>query len=484
VHQYYKRLFKPSELLRLLSLAISLAVTGISSGQEDASQELDDNLSFDGDFTFDDDLFGGGFEFEESEPENAWLNNFTIRLTQQIYGQVNNHSVEPIPGYSFFRKSEIENNRLGINIRYQNPFAAGWLLQVSGQSRMYLKNDYQYEANNDNLEVESRINELFVQRSFGQHSIKFGRQTVVWGETLGNSVLDIINTSEFRDLSIIDIEDARRNQLMLAWDYFGDDSTVSSFINLFPEFNPAPVRGSPFFFEPEFNLTDYRREGDVLIEVGSQWRKSFEGSDIAIMAAYLFENQLRYEDPVNNIGNSIAEKNDFLLLGLSANRAIGKLLLNFDLAFSRGITADSFSFPGTNSIGQAIDLKKNQIGTSFGFEYAVSNDQSVSLGIQAQKLLNEDEGLLPGQSLTNDGVFGSWLVRYSNSLKNGDLVLSATFQGDLNAESLLALVGLDYSISDNWAINAQIISINAATGSPLLFFDEDLRLGTTLSYSF
>lgn len=482
--QFIECLPKPSQLLRALSLAVSMSVTILSSAQEDAPVELDDNLSFEGDFTFDDDLFGGDFEFEESEPKNTWLNDFTVRLTQQIYGQVNNHSVEPIPGFSFPRESEIENNRLGANIRYQNAFAAGWLLQMSAQSRLYLKEDYQYEAANDNLEMESRINELFVQRSFGQHSLKFGRQTVVWGETLGNSVLDIINTSEFRDLSIIDIEDARRNQLMLAWDYFGEGSTVSSFINLFPEFNPAPVRGSPFFFEPEFNLTDYRREGDVLIEVGSQWRKSFEGSDIAIMAAYLFENQLRFEDPINNIGNSIAEKNDFLLLGFSANRAIGKLLLNFDLAFSRGITADSFNFPGTNSIGQAIDLKKNQIGTSFGFEYAVSNDQSVSLGIQAQKLLNADEGLLPGQSLINDGVFGSWLVRYSNTLQNGDLVLSATFQGDLNAESLLALVGLDYTISDNWAINAQIISINAATGSPLLFFDEDLRFGTTLSYSF
>jgi hypothetical protein len=484
VLQIHKRLSNLSKPLRGLGLAVGLAVTGLSLGQEDAVLELDDNLSFDGDFSFDDDLFGSDFEFEESESQSSILDDFTFRLTQQIYGQINSHSVEPVPGFSFRRESQLENNRLGINIRYQNPFATGWLLQVSAQSRIYLKNDYQYKANGDNLEIETRINELFVQRSFGQHSIKLGRQTVVWGETLGNSVLDIINTSEFRDLSIIDIEDARRNQFMLAWDYFGDGSTVSSFINLFPEFNPAPVRGSPFFFEPEFNLTDYRREGDMLIEVGSQWRKSFEGSDIAIMAAYLFENQLRFEDPINSIGNSIAEKNDFFLLGFSANRAIGKLLLNFDFAFSHGITADSFNFPGTNNIGQAIDLKKDQIGTSLGFEYAVSNDQSVSLGIQAQTLINEDEGLLPGQSLINDGVFGSWLVRYSNTLKNGDLVFSATFQGDLNAESLLALVGLDYTISDNWAINAQIISINATAGSPLLFFDEDLRLGTTLSYSF
>jgi hypothetical protein len=29
---------------------------------------------------------------------------------------------------------------------------------------------------------------------------------VVWGENVGNSVLDVINTNEFRDLSIIDID--------------------------------------------------------------------------------------------------------------------------------------------------------------------------------------------------------------------------------------------------------------------------------------
>ncbi|MFT7295199.1 MAG: hypothetical protein ACI87Q_003060, partial [Pseudohongiellaceae bacterium] len=215
--QILKRLSNPSKPLRGLSLAVGLAVTGLSLGQDDAPLELDDNLSFDGDFTFDDDLFGSDFEFEESESQSSILDDFTFRLTQQIYGQINSHSVEPVPGLSFRRESEVENNRLGINIRYQNPFAAGWLLQVSAQSRIYLKNDYQYEANDDNLEIETRINELFVQRSFGQHSIKLGRQTVVWGETLGNSVLDIINTSEFRDLSIIDIEDARRNQFMLAW---------------------------------------------------------------------------------------------------------------------------------------------------------------------------------------------------------------------------------------------------------------------------
>ena len=61
--------------------------------------------------------------------------------------------------------------------------------------------------------------------------------------------------------SIIDIEDARLNQWMVVWDYFGDSGQFSTFINLYPEFNPAPVRGSPFFFEPAFNITDYDRDG-------------------------------------------------------------------------------------------------------------------------------------------------------------------------------------------------------------------------------
>ncbi|MGB1402047.1 MAG: hypothetical protein ACPG6K_09015, partial [Pseudohongiellaceae bacterium] len=74
--------------------------------------------------------------------------------------------------------------------------------------------------------------------------------------------------------------------------------------------------------------------------------------------------------------------------------------------------------------------------------------------------------------------------RYSNALRNGDLNLSATLQGDLSAQSLLVFLGLDYTINDNWSVSSQIISITAKTGSFLTFFDEDLRLGTTLTYTF
>ena len=464
--------------------ATTLLVALNHASAQDDVLVLDDDIQFEGDFTFDDDLFGAAFDDDSLANASSWLDDFTIKISQQFSGQVNNHSVDIAPGFSLPREADLETNRLGANIRYQNAFAPGWLFRASGQIRNYWKDDYEYEAAGDKVDTEYRVNEFFLQRSFGQHSLKFGRQTVVWGETVGNSVLDVINTTEFRDFNIIDIEDARLNQTMLVWDYFGENSNISSFVNIYPEFNPAAVRGSPFFFEPQFNLTDYDRDSSMLFEAGTQWRRSFEGSDISFMAAYLYENQLRYEDPANLIGDAVAETNDFFLLGFSANRAIGKLLLNFDLAYSHDVLADSFSFPGTASLANPVNLKKDQIGTSMGFEYAISNEQSVSLGIQAQMLLDEDEGLLPGQSLINDGVFGSWLMRYSNTLMNNDLVISSTLQGDLAANSLLALVGADYTVNDNWAVGGQIIAITSNEESPLLFFAEDIRLSATITYSF
>lgn len=475
--------------MRLTSIIAGLAAgtlsfaAGSGHGQDDVLV-LDDDVTFDADFSFDDDLFADAFDEDGAAPSSSWLDGFTVKISQQVSGQINSHGVDIAPGFSFPREADIETNRLQANIRYQNAFAPGWLLQASGRARAFWRDDYEYVAQGDSFDTEFRVNELFLQRSFSQHSVKFGRQTVVWGETTGNSVLDIINTTEFRDFSIIDIEDARRNQWMLVWDYFGEGSRFSSFINLYPEFNPPAVRGSPLFFEPAFNLSDYDRDSSLLFEAGTQWRRSFEGSDISFMAAYLYENQLRYDNPASGTGDAVAQKNDFFLLGFSANRAIGRLLLNFDLAFSHDVLADSFNILGSSGLANPVNLKKDQIGTSFGFEYAIDNDQSISLGIQAQKLLDEDEGLLPGQTLSNEGVFGSWLVRYSSTLMNSDLTISSTLQGDLDANSLLALLGADYTINDNWAISGQLIGISSNAESPLIFFDEDVRLSATVTYSF
>jgi hypothetical protein len=471
-------------LLTLAPAAVGqTAPTEESGAQQSIDGALNNELIFEDDL-FNDDLFGHVFGDTEDTKKASWLDGFTVRLSQQLFWQVNNHSVEPIPGLRIPKEANLENNRLGLNFKYQNVFSPGWLLQSTGQARWYWKDDYEYQANNDNIDTEYRINELYLQRSFGDQSIKFGRQTVVWGETIGNSVLDVINHTEFRDFTIIDIEDARLNQWMLVWDVFGNDSQWSSFINLYPEFNPPAVSGSPFYANTGYNVGDYQRGSETLFEAGTQWRKSFESSDISFMSAYLYENQLYYDYPVEGYGDAVAKKNDFVLLGFSANRAIGKLLLNLDLAVSLGVQPNESPFPEVTVAGSGLDTKKDQLGASLGFEYAISSDQSISLGVQANIVLNQSKGLGPQQTIVNEGIFGSWLVRYRNALSNGNLVISSTLQGDLAADSLFVSLGLDYSINDHWAVAGQIISTTANQQTPMVMFDADVRVGATVTYSF
>jgi hypothetical protein len=464
-------------------LLILYLVVPMALGQALEAQVLEEG-TLEEELIFADDLFTDAFDIIEDIDSSSWRDGLTIRLSQQISGQVNHHLVEPLPGYLLSKHGDLENNRFGINLRYQNAFALGWLLQGSWQARAYWPGDYEYTANNDNLDAEYRVNELFVQRSLDQQSLKLGRQTVVWGETVGNSVLDVINHTEYRDFGTIDIEDARLNQWMLVWDVFKDSGNWSSFINLYPEFNPQPVVGSPFYVPLPYELNDYIRSDKTLFEVGTQWSKSFEGSDIALMAAYLYENQLRYPQANPQPIDFVALANDFVLLGLSANRAIGKLLLSADIALSHGLLLDESTLSGGGGFGLASDIKKDQIALSLGFEYGISNLQSLSVSIQAKRMLDERDGLADEQQLINKGVYGSWLVRYSNQVMNDNLGLSATLQGDLEGDTGLLFLGADYSVNDRWQVAGQIISIISKKNSLLAIFDQDLRLGLIVTYAF
>ncbi len=466
-----------SKVFRPSVLALCCTFVCVNVGAQDSLDSLD-GLSFDN-IGFDDAFF-------ETEPSNtpAWLEPFSFRLSQQIYAQVNSHGSELADGSLYKKTAKTENNRLSLLTRYQNPFAAGWLLQASGQAKIYWPGDYEYRANDRQVDTEFRLNELFVQRSSNDNSLKLGAQTVVWGENIGNSVLDVINTSEFRDLTIIDIEDARLNQWLLVWDHFDDNRQISSFINLYPEFNPPPVRGSPFFFEPAFNLTDYRRD-KALFELGSQIRWSIAGSDLSLMGAYLYENQLHYSPPSNGVGDAETTANDYLLLGVSANRAIGKLLLNLDIAYSHDILVDALWSSSLSASGpKLITLGVNKLGATAGLEYAINNDQNIMVGVSAESLLNSSDKLESDQTLLADSNTGNALLRYSNSMRNGDAQLAVTIQSALDAASLLASVSLNYTLTDNLAIMSQIIATRAAPDSALAVLDEDVRMGMTLTWSF
>ena len=428
-------------------------------------------------------LFNELFESQDIRGTPNWFDAFTVSITHQLFGKINNHSIELATGQRFPKDSRIEHNRTGLNVRYTNAFATNWLLQGSWQARVFWNEDYAYDTNNKNIDTEYRVNELFMQRSSGRHSFKFGRQTIVWGETVGNSVLDVINHTEFRDFSIIDIEDARLNQWMLVWDFFDNQSQFSGFLNLYPKFNPPPAEGSPLNSALPIRLQDTQRNASPIFEAGASWSKSYPKSDIALMVSYLWENQLQYRVPTDELMSAPGIKNDFYLLGLSTNYQLDRILLTVDIAFSRAVFLES-SFLEITPFEIIADRKKDRLGISTGFEYVMSATQEVSLSATMEKTLDERDGLRDGEELSIQGTVGTWLLRYNKRLPHRNTTFSGTVQGDLDGNSMLISLRSNFALSDQIEIGFHMLYIDANYDSQMALFGQDLRLGATITYFF
>jgi hypothetical protein len=433
-----------------------------------------------GPLSFDDD----GHTAVQSESGSFLGNQLTFKLSQQIYSQLSQHHTDS----GRLKKATIEDNRLSLNLKYQNNFAPTWNLQGSAQAKIYWPTDYEFGTDNESIDMEarlenmeSRLNEFYFTKNLANHTLKFGRQTIVWGEAEGNSVLDTLNTTEYRDLSIIEIEDARLNQWFVLWDYFDGNTKLSSFVNLDPQFNPAIRKNSPAYTPQAFSLP--KEDGQTRFEAGSRLQWSIEHSDFALMTAYLFDNQLRYDVPPTFSGIT-AKESGYWMVGASANRAIGKLLLKLDLVYNHGLLEDTLLAPEAPFFTTRVSsVRKNQFGTSLGFEYALDNVQSISLSAQARYYLDRYEDLAAGERPAFDTVFGTWLMRYNHSFSNGDWVFSSTMNGSLNGDRVLASGMLMYTVDDHWSVMGQLIGTWASKNSALAVLDQDVRLGLTITYS-
>lgn len=456
-----------SHPLRSYLLSSLLYFAGLHAAEGEPSAATSES------FEIDDELFESEYvAIGESHDVDvqSWLDAFAVRLSYQVvtklHGRVSEDEVRANKG--------TEHNRLVLLVRYQNAFGDGWLLQAGAHAKAYAIGDYEYDSINNKITTEARLNELFIQRSFERHTLRFGRQVVVWGEVTGNSVLDVVNVVELQDFSLVNVEDMRLSQLMFGWDYYRERLKLSGFLNLYPEFNPDPSPGSPLY-QPEATLCEEVDRQELMFEVGLQSRWSLRGSDVSVMGAYLYENELSYGFSSEQVGAKVPLGNDYWLLGVSANRAVGALLLVADFSYSDGVMHNAISS------GPRFSRHDNSRGgASFGIEYEVTPQQKFLLSVQLNTYTEQwsDE-----RERVGAGTYGFYMFRYRGESYSGAKVINSTFRRSVDGSFFMGSVGLDYSLNDHWKLFSQIVysDIELPFSAAL---EENVRFEFTLHYEF
>ena len=98
----------------------------------------------------------------------------------------------------------------------------------------------EYAGSRDALSKEAKVRELYVDTAFGDWDFRIGRQQVVWGESDGLRLMDIINPLDMRRQFVTrDWEDIRIPQMLVKATY-GIDPGSNSFLELV--WNPGDVR--------------------------------------------------------------------------------------------------------------------------------------------------------------------------------------------------------------------------------------------------
>lgn len=112
------------------------------------------------------------------------------------------------------------SNRLGWRLQWDGLVSETNYVVVDAKLRLFDEQDLQYEGNAA-LDYDSRINALYLQRSFQSHSVSLGYQTINLGVMDMLSINDVLTPWDYSEPSFTAPEDARIGQALLNWSWFG-----------------------------------------------------------------------------------------------------------------------------------------------------------------------------------------------------------------------------------------------------------------------
>ncbi|NQZ10750.1 MAG: hypothetical protein HRT35_26660 [Algicola sp.] len=298
----------------------------------------------------------------------------------------------------------IVNNRSSLQFEYDKFFLNNFYLRFDGKLSAYWQDDHRAKGEGKSLLVKSNTREAFLQGSFGQTSIKIGRQTLIWGVSDGGAITDVISPRNLSEIFLVALEESRIGQNLINIDQFTDFGDFSAFYVPKAKFNDYARVGTAYYFDPFNGQALYQDDnsGKSDDEYGLRWKRSFGKSDISLMAASLIDNNyaLRQDGFIDDGRLLLTRtKQRYKMAGLTFNYVLGKYLFTGEIANK---TNKAFN-------NGAFDLlEKDQMDISIGVQYAFGNNDMLSVEVINNHIAGHDAAIVGFEQDAHSLVF-SWL---------------------------------------------------------------------------
>jgi len=414
----------------LVATIAALFLNGASFAEDDFDTDFEFDDSFD-ELEFDD------FDAGESDDEvSNWYDEISLEVNH-------NMSVSKLADW------DLTANKTSSIAGWSGSISPLVYVELEGQLDWYW-GDTQAE---DGEDYDTTINAAFVQSSLGNVSAKAGYFTIGWGEVEGSGTLDVINPTASVTSGSVDI--TGKAQPFVAADWYAGAVTVTGFVNLAPE-----VAELPGF---ELEKTDE-------MEWGVKVRTSLSGSDISLYTAHLVPNT-----PVPDLLALNVQATPYTLVGLSANKSIGKVLAKVDVAYKSGLeTIDMGSATLLNTI--------NRLDYAAGLEVGFSDAKQLVISVMNKQALNYKSSyqVAPGFKLKENAAQA--MVTLSDSYLNEDLNINLGGMGSLDGELLMAFGQVTYKLNDNWELSTGALAAVADEDSVFAAFNKEVQLSAGVSW--
>jgi len=364
-----------------------------------------------------DDEESGELEMEEDDSINGGPSDGPSLLSQIL--KPARFTIRYELSYKTESPAGMINNRSSFRLEYSTFFLDQFYIQFDAKLNAFWEDDHRAEAEEKDVLLETSSREAFVQASFAETSIRVGTQVMIWGESDGGAITDVISPRNYSELFFISLEESRIGQPMVALDQFSSIGQWSVFYVPDPEFNTYPEEGTAYAVDPFEGMAEYRdEEGDEsLDEFGVRWKKTFGKSDVSIMAASLMDNDYAYRmDGFTGSGQYVISKTRqrYSMLGTAFNYVTGSFLLKGEIARKspRVFNDASYQLIERDVLDVALGLEYSQGGTySLGLELVNNHvddwsDDLLGVPEDARSLV-----LVWNQTFLNEDLSLNWMTQ-------------------------------------------------------------------------